>query len=60
MEYLVSLFALLKAPPLGGTRFIIPTVGLAAPFGFRVDHEVLEAVVEKPGPSLMNLHPQVR
>ena len=27
------------------------------PFGFRVDHEVLEAVVKEPGPSLMHPHP---
>ena len=43
---------------LEGIHFIIPTVGLAAPFGFRVDHKDLETAMEKPGPSLMHHHPQ--
>ena len=32
-------------------------MGSTVPFGFRVDHEVLEAVVKELGPSLMHLHP---
>ena len=42
---------------LKGIRFIIPTARSAVPFGFRVDHEVLEAVVKESGPSLMHPHP---
>ena len=42
---------------LEGIHYIIPTVGPAVSFSFRVDHKVLEAVVEKTGPSLVHLHP---
>ena len=42
---------------LEGIHFIIPIVSPAAPFSFRVDHKVLEAVMEKTGPSLVHLHP---
>ena len=42
---------------LEGACFIIPAVGPAVPFGFRVDHEILEAVVKESGSSLMHPHP---
>ena len=42
---------------LKGICFVIPIVSPAVPLSFRVDHKVLEAVMEKTGPSLMHLHP---
>ena len=41
---------------LEGVRFFIPVVVPAVPLGFRVDHEVLEAVVKESSPS--SVHPQ--